>query len=130
MLVQHQSNDEKEIGSYSHKLVISFYVKTFRSNLQLFLNCVSHLISFSFSRAILQYIIDQHAKHTSLNPKSPKRCAIVNQRLFFDAATLFPRLRSYFVSAQYIIKFRWTSDANLLQAARYKTRLPAKSGQS
>lgn len=48
----------------------------------------------------MQYLVDQYAKNDSLNPKNPKRCAVVNQRLYFDAATLFPRLRSYFVSTK------------------------------
>ncbi|KRT81939.1 Glutathione S-transferase [Oryctes borbonicus] len=48
------------------------------------------------SRAILQYLADRYAKDDTLNPKEAKRAALVNQRLYFDACTLFPRLYEYF----------------------------------
>nr|XP_022909213.1 glutathione S-transferase 1-1-like [Onthophagus taurus] len=47
------------------------------------------------SRAILQYLVDQYAKDDSLSPKEAKKAAIVNQRLYFDACTLMPRLVQY-----------------------------------
>nr|CAD7587475.1 unnamed protein product [Timema genevievae] len=50
------------------------------------------------SRAIMGYLVDQYGKDDSLYPKDPKKRALVNQRLYFDIGTLFPRLKQYFVS--------------------------------
>lgn len=60
------------------------------------------LPSLVSSRAIMQYLVDQYAKTDTLNPRNPKKAALVNQRLFFDASTLYPRLRDYFVSSQHV----------------------------
>ncbi|KAK9717680.1 Glutathione S-transferase, C-terminal domain [Popillia japonica] len=48
------------------------------------------------SRAILQYLTDRYGKDDTLNPKIPKRSGMVNQILYFDACTLFPRILQYF----------------------------------
>lgn len=45
----------------------------------------------------MQYLVDQYAKDDTLAPKEAKLAAMVNQRLYFDATTLFPRVRDYFV---------------------------------
>ena len=44
------------------------------------------------SRAILSYLVDKYAKDDSLNPKDPKKQAVVNQRLYFDMGTLYSRI--------------------------------------
>nr|APC23398.1 GSTd5 [Liposcelis entomophila] len=43
------------------------------------------------SRAIIAYLVDQYGKDDSLYPKDPKQRAIVDQRLYFDAGTLYQR---------------------------------------
>ncbi|KAL0275073.1 UNVERIFIED_CONTAM: hypothetical protein PYX00_003053 [Menopon gallinae] len=43
------------------------------------------------SRAIIAYLVDQYGKDDSLYPKDPKKRALVNQRLYFDAGTLYQR---------------------------------------
>nr|CAD7198535.1 unnamed protein product [Timema douglasi] len=53
------------------------------------------------SRAILCYLVDQYGKNDSLYPKDPKKRALVNQRLYFDIGTLFPRLKQYFISVAF-----------------------------
>ncbi|CAK9795852.1 Glutathione S-transferase 1, isoform C [Anthophora plagiata] len=41
------------------------------------------------SRAIMGYLADQYGKNDTLYPKDPKKRAIVNQKLYFDACTLY-----------------------------------------
>lgn len=46
------------------------------------------------SHAICAYIADKYAKDDSLYPKDLKLRARCNQRMFFDAATLYTQLRA------------------------------------
>lgn len=46
----------------------------------------------------MKYLVDQYAKDDTLAPKEPKQAAMVNQRLYFDATTLYQRVFEYFVS--------------------------------
>lgn len=48
----------------------------------------------------MQYLVDQYAKDDTLAPKEPKLAAMVNQRLYFDATTLYQRIFEYFVIKQ------------------------------
>ncbi|XP_026675010.1 glutathione S-transferase 1-like [Ceratina calcarata] len=48
------------------------------------------------SRAIMTYLADQYGKNDSLYPKDPKKRAIVNQRLYFDALTLYKAFGDYY----------------------------------
>nr|XP_033341624.1 glutathione S-transferase 1-1-like isoform X1 [Megalopta genalis] len=48
------------------------------------------------SRAIMLYLVEQYAKDDSLYPKDPKKRAVINQRLFFDACTLYKSLADYY----------------------------------
>ncbi|XP_015436974.1 PREDICTED: glutathione S-transferase 1-1-like [Dufourea novaeangliae] len=41
------------------------------------------------SRPIMAYLVEQYGKNDSLYPKDPKKRAMVNLRLFFDACTLY-----------------------------------------
>lgn len=43
------------------------------------------------SRAIIAYLVDQYGKNDSLYPKDPKQRALIDQRLYFDASTLYQR---------------------------------------
>lgn len=45
------------------------------------------------SHAICTYLIDKYGKDDSLYPKDLQLRAKCNQRMFFDAASLFPRIR-------------------------------------
>ncbi|CRK97493.1 CLUMA_CG010882, isoform A [Clunio marinus] len=46
------------------------------------------------SRAIASYLVDSKASGSSLYPTNPTERALVNQRLYFDAGTLYPRVRA------------------------------------
>ncbi|XP_049765489.1 glutathione S-transferase 1-like [Schistocerca cancellata] len=46
------------------------------------------------SHAIATYLVSQYGKDDSLYPKEPKKRARVDQRLYFEATTLFPRLKA------------------------------------
>ncbi|CAL7937519.1 unnamed protein product [Xylocopa violacea] len=48
------------------------------------------------SKAIMTYLADQYGKNDSLYPKDPKKRAIVNQRLYFDACTLYKAFGDYY----------------------------------
>ncbi|CAG0916782.1 unnamed protein product [Notodromas monacha] len=47
------------------------------------------------SHAILQYLASKYGKDSTLYPKDPENQATVNNRLFFNATTFFPRMRDY-----------------------------------
>ncbi|XP_026729937.1 glutathione S-transferase 1-like [Trichoplusia ni] len=46
------------------------------------------------SHAIMMYLADAYGMDESWYPKNNKKRALVNQKLFFDTAILFPRLRN------------------------------------
>lgn len=54
-----------------------------------------------FSRAICTYLIEKYGKNDALYPKDPQKRAIINQRLFFDAGTLYQSYIDYIVSIIY-----------------------------
>lgn len=47
-------------------------------------------------KAILKYLVDAYGKDETLAPKEAKAAALINQRLYFDSGTLYPRLMDYF----------------------------------
>ncbi|SPP80476.1 glutathione S-transferase D2-like [Drosophila guanche] len=51
------------------------------------------------SRAILIYLAEKYGKDDSLYPKDPQQRALVNQRLFFDLATLYAAISGYYYPA-------------------------------
>lgn len=53
---------------------------------------------FNFSRAIMAYLVSQYGKTDELYPKDPKKRALVDQRLYFDAGTLYQRFGDLYVS--------------------------------
>lgn len=56
------------------------------------------------SHAIASYLVRSYASDDSLYPQDPKQKAIVDQRLYFDAGILFPRLREICVPVLYLGK--------------------------
>ncbi|KAG6456166.1 hypothetical protein O3G_MSEX009607 [Manduca sexta] len=66
-----------------------------KKNLQ---HCVPTLEDDGFvlweSRAIASYLVDKYAKDDKFYPKDLQRRAVVNQRLYFDCATFYPRIRA------------------------------------
>ncbi|XP_076758397.1 glutathione S-transferase 1-1-like isoform X2 [Xylocopa sonorina] len=48
------------------------------------------------SKAIMTYLADQYGKNDSLYPKDLKKRAIVNQRLYYDACTLYKAFGDYY----------------------------------
>lgn len=48
------------------------------------------------SRAIMKYLVDRYAKDQLYYPEDIKDAAVVNQRLYFDATVLAPRLMEYY----------------------------------
>lgn len=53
------------------------------------------------SRAICIYLIDKYAHNDSLYPKDPKTRAVINQRLYFDMGTLFPKFAEYYFASYF-----------------------------
>ncbi|XP_058468228.1 glutathione S-transferase 1-1 [Malaya genurostris] len=62
----------------------------------------------SESNAILQYLCDKYAPDSSLYPKDPKHRAIVNHRLCFNSAFLYPQISAY-VMAPIFFDYQRTS---------------------
>lgn len=50
------------------------------------------------SHAIASYLVRTYASDDSLYPQDPKQKAVVDQRMYFNAGILFPRLREICVS--------------------------------
>lgn len=63
---------------------------------------ISHidcLLSFwSFSRAILAYLVNKYGKDDQIYPKDPQKRAVVDRMLYFDIGTLYKSMVDYFVS--------------------------------
>ncbi|SPP80474.1 glutathione S-transferase D4-like isoform X1 [Drosophila guanche] len=57
------------------------------------------------SRAILIYLVEKYGKDDSLYPKDPQKRALVNQRLFFDLATLYDGFSSSYYKFLHTGKF-------------------------
>ncbi|KAJ8925401.1 hypothetical protein NQ315_009233 [Exocentrus adspersus] len=51
-------------------------------------------VSIWDSHSIATYLATAYGKDDSLYPKDPKQRALVDQRLFFDCGTLYPRIRA------------------------------------
>jgi hypothetical protein len=54
-------------------------------------------VTFIFSRALMGYLVNQYGKDDSLYPTDPKKRAMVDQKLYFDAGTLQTRNDDYAV---------------------------------
>ncbi|KAJ8956147.1 hypothetical protein NQ317_007415 [Molorchus minor] len=52
--------------------------------------------SLSESRAIITYLQNKYGKNDSLYPKDPKQRGLVDQRLYFDAASLYPSFVNHY----------------------------------
>ncbi|XP_069700624.1 glutathione S-transferase D4-like isoform X1 [Periplaneta americana] len=65
-------------------------------------HCIPTIVDNGFalweSRAILSYLVTTYGKDDKLYPKDAKKRAIVDQRLYFDIGTLFPRIRQCFLA--------------------------------
>ncbi|XP_069700041.1 glutathione S-transferase 1-like [Periplaneta americana] len=68
-------------------------------------HCVPTMVDNDFvlceSRAIICYLADQYGKDDSLYPKDPKKRAVINHRLYFDATCLYQRFLDYYVPILY-----------------------------
>nr|UEN71120.1 glutathione S transferase-E6 [Glyphodes pyloalis] len=53
------------------------------------------------SHAIMPYLVSKYTEGSTLYPKDLKARSLVDQRLYFDATILFPRLRSVIYSLAY-----------------------------
>ena len=63
-----------------------------------------NVISLCCSHVICTYLVEKYASDDSLYPKDLKSRTLVDQRLYFDAATLFPRIRGICVSVNIILR--------------------------
>ncbi|KOX79792.1 Glutathione S-transferase 1-1 [Melipona quadrifasciata] len=52
--------------------------------------------AIKLTRAIITYLANQYGKDDSLYPKDPKKRALVDQRLYFDACTLYKVALDYY----------------------------------
>lgn len=57
------------------------------------------------SRAIMGYLVDTYAKNSGLYPTDVKDRAKVDCVLYYDASSLFPMVREYFVSCSFVVSF-------------------------
>lgn len=64
------------------------------------------------SRPIMTYLADKYGKNDSLYPKDPQKRAVINQRLYFDAGTLFQRFTDYLFPQLF---FKTPADADCLK---------------
>ncbi|KAK6638249.1 hypothetical protein RUM44_008678 [Polyplax serrata] len=62
------------------------------------------------SRAIAGYLVGKYAKDDSLYPQNPQLRAVVDQRLYFDCSTLFPRIRAICFPVLYLGETKVTED--------------------
>lgn len=83
---------------------------------------LSRIINFLFRpfAAIAQYLVEAKAPRSSLLPSSPAERALVYQRLYFDAGTLYPRVRAIAVSASTRRNRLSVNDKVLLRVAMEK----------
>ncbi|XP_002031489.2 uncharacterized protein LOC6606689 [Drosophila sechellia] len=51
------------------------------------------------SRAILVYLVEKYGKDDALYPKDIQKQAVINQRLYFDMALMYPTLANYYYKA-------------------------------
>ncbi|XP_050557506.1 uncharacterized protein LOC118261723 [Spodoptera frugiperda] len=66
------------------------------------------------SHAIMAYLADTYGKDESWYPKDVKKRALVNQKLFFDTAIIFPRLRN--ITYNIVMKGKTTIEPELMEA--------------